>query len=363
MDDSFDDMYGSVSDAKKSNHTMEPPTLSRWDIEDMLEEEKEKKEEAKKQAPKLPATVVLPTANILPPAASIPPFASMPSAANNMADTNATMPSNNAMPPTVSKTGSNTSVASTFTSGSSFSTPQRNGGKFTMRKFGSPGPSTYKVKTPTRRTPSLEINFWPIGYSIACVCYLLNDRGKESYAWKQFVTERVIQGASAGDNEDWQGFTFTPALTNVTLVEKRQEAHGSNEPLLGYNDYPERFLFFTLKCNPTFEDTRAKVTDFGNKLLEFFRYVSFPPYYIGEIDSIFTSKKLRDSLMNTKHELWEIIEKAKLRIVEEESLDSFFLDEKIKELVPEELMAKPSSEWPAAVVRKLYRSGQLPEDF
>ena len=60
-------------------------------------------------------------------------------------------------------------------------------------------------------------------------------------------------------------------MTNVTLVEKRQEAHGSNEPLLGYNDYPERFLFFTLKCNPTFEDTRAKVTDFGNKLLEFFR--------------------------------------------------------------------------------------------
>ena len=67
--------------------------------------------------------------------------------------------------------------------------------------------------------------------------------------------------------------------------------------------------------------------------------------------------------MNIKHELWEIIEKAKLSIVKKQSLDSFFLDEKIKELVPEELMAKPSSEWPAAVVRKLYKSGQLPEDF
>ena len=50
--------------------------------------------------------------------------------------------------------------------------------------------------------------------------------------------------------------------------------------------------------------------------------------------------------MNIKHELWEIIEKAKLSIVKKQSLDSFFLDEKIKELVPEELMAKPSSEWP-----------------
>ena len=129
LDNSFDDMYGSVSDAKKYNHTMEPPTLSRWDIEDMLEEETEKKEEAKKQAPKLPATVVLPTANILPPTASIPPFASMPSAANYMADTNATMPSNNAMPPTILKNGSNASVT---TAGGSFSTPQRNGGKFTM---------------------------------------------------------------------------------------------------------------------------------------------------------------------------------------------------------------------------------------
>ena len=95
----------------------------------------------------------------------------------------------------------------------------------------------------------------------------------------------------------------TLVLTNLTLVEKRQEAHGSNEPLLWYNEYPKRFLFFTLKCNPIFENTRAKITDFGNNLLEFFRYVSFSPYYIGEIDSIFNSKKLRDSLMNTKHEL------------------------------------------------------------
>ena len=78
--------------------------------------------------------------------------------------------------------------------------------------------------------------------------------------------------------------------------------------------------------------------------MEFFLYASFFPYYIGEIDSIFTNKKLRDSLMNTKHELWLIIEKAKLRIVEEDSLDSFFLDEKIKKLVPEKLMTKPLSE-------------------
>ena len=59
--------------------------------------------------------------------------------------------------------------------------------------------------------------------------------------------------------------TSTPALNNLTLVEKHQEAHGLNESLLGYNDYPKRFLFFTFKCNPTFEDTRAKVTGFGHQ--------------------------------------------------------------------------------------------------
>ena len=42
IDDSFDDMYGSVSDAKRSTLSMKPPTLSRWDIEDMLQEEKKK---------------------------------------------------------------------------------------------------------------------------------------------------------------------------------------------------------------------------------------------------------------------------------------------------------------------------------
>ena len=35
--------------------------------------------------------------------------------------------------------------------------------------------------------------------------------------------------------------------------------------------------------------------------------------------------------MNTKHELWSIIEQAKLIIVEEECLDSFFMDDKIME--------------------------------
>ena len=59
--------------------------------------------------------------------------------------------------------------------------------------------------------------------------------------------------------------TSTPALNNLTLVEKHQEAHGLNESLLGYNDYPKQFLFFTFKCNPTFEDTRAKVTGFGHQ--------------------------------------------------------------------------------------------------
>ena len=48
--------------------------------------------------------------------------------------------------------------------------------------------------------------------------------------------------------------------------------------------------------------------------------------------------------MNTKHELWSIIEQAKLRIVEEECLDSFFMDDKIMELVPDELLARPANE-------------------
>ena len=190
---------------------------------------------------------------------------------------------------------------------------------------------------------------------------LLDERGKESYAWKPFLVNRVITGASEGDDEDWKNFNFTPSITSVCLVEKRKVPHGPNEAILGWNDYPQLFLSFTFMSNPNFEDTRAKVEEFGNKMLEFLRYPAFPPYYIGEVDNTFTSKKLRDSLLNIDHELWKMIQRAKLRIAEEESLDSFFMDDKIMKLVPTEIKARPSNEWPEAVVRKLYRSGQLPE--
>ena len=105
------------------------------------------------------------------------------------------------------------------------------------------------------------------------------------------------------------------------------------------------------------------MTDLGNKMLEFIRFEAFPPYYIGEIDNTFSSKKLRNSLMEANHELWRMIQRAKVRVVEEYTLDSFFLDEKIKNLVPGELWKVPTAKWPASVLMKLYRSGKLPEDF
>ena len=146
-------------------------------------------------------------------------------------------------------------------------------------------------------------------------------------------------------------------------MEKRREAHGPDEALLGYNDYPERFLLFNLMSNPTFEKTTEKVTEFGKKMLELLQFESFASYYIGEIDDTFASKKLRDSLLSMDHELWKMIKRAKLRIVEEYTLDSFFLDQKIKELVPEELWSVPADKWPATVLMKLYRSGKLPDGF
>ena len=284
---------------------------------------------------------------------------------NTMDQPVASVPSAASMPNAVTSGGSGTSVASSFTAVSSFSTPTRKNKKHSMKKFGSPDPEQtgYKVETPTRRSPTLEVTYFQIGLTVAIVCNLLNERGRENYAWKPFIVERVINGASEGGNKDWQEFTFTPTLTNVSLVEKRKEAHGPNEAVIGWNDYAERFLFFSIKSNPSFEDTRAKVTDFGNKLLEFFRFQAVPSYYIGEIDNTFTSKKLRDSLMSTDHELWKIFEQAKLRIVEEECLDSFFMDDKIEQLVPDELMARPFAEWPEGVVRKLYKSGNLPESW
>ena len=296
------------------------------------------------------------------------PVGSVPSVARFLAV--APMPPVASMPSVSGANGmGSTSVASTVTAASSFTTPTKKGGVFEIRRFsakgggggGNGGSGTMAISTPTRRTPTLEIAYWQIGFTVVAICNLLNERGKESYAWKPFLVNRVITGASEGDDEDWKNFNFTPSITSVNLVEKRKEPHGPNEAILGWNDYPQLFLSFTFMSNPNFEDTRAKVEEFGNKMLEFLRYPAFPPYYIGEVDNTFTSKKLRDSLLNTDHELWKMIQRAKLRIAEEESLDSFFMDDKIMKLVPGEIKARPSNEWPEAVVRKLYRSGQLPD--
>ena len=113
--------------------------------------------------------------------------------------------------------------------------------------------------------------------------------------------------------------------------------------MLGYNDYPEQFLFLSLKSNLRFENTFPKVEELGKKILEFLQFKSFAEYHIGEVDSAFSSKKLRDSLFKMYHELWRMIQKAKVKVMEQHTLDSFFLDEKIKELVPEELWIAPTS--------------------
>ena len=330
-----------------------------------MKEEKEEEEEEKKPAA---TTMTSSDQTTNGTASGFLPVGSVPSVAGFLGV--APMPAVASMHSVPGDNGmSSTSVASTVTAASSFTTPTKKGGVFEIRRFcakgagggGSGGSGTMATSTPTRRTPTLEVAYWQIGFTVVAICNLLNERGKENYAWKPFLVNRVITGASEGDDEDWNNFNFTPSITGVSLVEKRKEAHGPNEAILGWNDYPQLFLSFTFMSNPNFEDTRAKVEEFGNKLLEFLRYPAFPPYYIGEVDNTFTSKKLRDSLMKTDHELWKMIQKAKLRIAEEESLDSFFMDDTIMKLVPGEIKARPSIEWPEAVVRKLYRSGQLPD--
>ena len=113
--------------------------------------------------------------------------------------------------------------------------------------------------------------------------------------------------------------------------------------MLGDNDYPEQFLLLSLKSNLRFVNMLPKVEELGKKILEFLQFESFAEYYIGGVDSAFSSKKLRDSLFKMDHELWRMIQKAKVKVMEQHTLDSFFLDEKIKKLVPEELWSAPTS--------------------
>ena len=89
-------------------------------------------------------------------------------------------------------------------------TPTKKGEVFKIRRFcakgsgggGNGGSGTMAISTPTRRTPTLEVAYWQIGFTVVAICNLLNERGKENYAWKPFLVNRVITGASEGDDED-----------------------------------------------------------------------------------------------------------------------------------------------------------------
>ena len=106
-------------------------------IQDLLEGADERKQSPGMQAREPPATVVLPTPKHLPSptqssAAAIQGAAAMPPAASQ--------PSSDAMSLSASKSGSGNSMTSAITAGSSFSTPNKKAGKFTMKKFSSPSP-------------------------------------------------------------------------------------------------------------------------------------------------------------------------------------------------------------------------------
>ena len=142
---------------------------------DDMEEEKEGEEEEEDKKPAAVSTTTssvvttIGTSNINS-VASMNPVASMPAAAG------------------ANGVGS-TSVASTVTAASSFTTPTKKGGVFEIRRFcassgggGNGGSGTMSVSTPTRRTPTLEVIYWQIGFTVVAICNLLNERGKESYA-------------------------------------------------------------------------------------------------------------------------------------------------------------------------------------
>ena len=263
-----------------------------------------------------------------------------------------------------SKQGSTTSTTSSVTDATNFTSPSKKGKKILPKSFGSPssGPKS-TMRSPAKNSPTFEVHFWQTGCIVSCVCFLLGKNKKENYAWKQFLVERVIKGASGSENQDWIDFNFTPTIMDVKLENRRAIPHGPDEALTGWNEYPERFLCFSLTSNPDFENTRAKVEALGKRLLEMFRFHEFPSYYVGEMEQAFNARKMSNSLQESSHELWKIIENANLVLVEEENLDSFFMDEKIQILIPPALWKKSTKEWPQTLVRKLYRSGELPPWF
>ena len=339
-------------DDKKDATVSKDPFLAFLATVEEIKEEMEAEDgevEDKKPAAKETPTKVLAvkeSSSVMPSAGDISAVATMPSAVG------------------LAKQGGSTSVASSVTAATAFTSPSKKGKKILPKTFGSPGTGgKITMKTLVEDSATLAVHFWQTGFLVSCVCFLTGRNKKENYAWKQFLVERLIKSASSGEYDDWKDFKFPPTLTNVGLENRRAVPHGADVALTGWNDYPERYLYFPITSNPDFENARAKVEALGNKLLKLFRFDAFPSYYIGEMEKAFHGRKMSNSLQDANHELWKTIQQAKLVLVEEESLDSFFMDEKIIHLIPPPLWHKQTKEWPQAIVRKLYKSGELPAYF
>ena len=188
---------------------------------------------------------------------------------------------------------------------------------------------------------------------------LLDNLGRPSFVFKHHFVQEIL----AKNMQEWEDKPMHQAFASATLMQKRADKHGPNQPLLGYKDYPEKRLVLSFLCNPAFENVDAQVEKLGQRIKDLFNHELFQSVYLAFVDQHFTSRKMYNMLADPNHDYWKHVRTSKLYKIKEEHMDSFFLDQDMVQFIPLNFRKRPLSGWSENVIKKLFKSGEFRETF
>ena len=208
-------------------------------------------------------------------------------------------------------------------------------------------------------SPMIQLKYWIMGQQVVVAFDLLDNMGKTHFAFKHHFFQEIL----TTDFDEWQDKPMHHAFSSAVLLPKHAIEHGPNLPLLGYCDYPERYLVLSFLCNPAFENVDAQVEKLGLRIQDLLNHELFQSVYLAFVDQRFQSRKMYTLLANPVHDFWKHVKTAKVEKVKEEHMDSYFLDQDMISFIPVNYCNRPLPDWSGNAIKKLFKSGEFPDSF
>lgn len=209
-----------------------------------------------------------------------------------------------------------------------------------------------------RQKPALVVEYTLLGNKVIAHVNLNNVWGNPHYAFKlQFFAE-ILQTDFGG----WADKASHPAFENATVINLREVPNGGNL-IKTDNSYNVKGLNMTFLCNPTFEDAQKETEKLANTMLDIIQHDMFCGVYLAYVKNRFQRDTMFNKLKDGGNEFWKCIDTAEIKVLKYDYLDTVYLDEDIAKFIGGKIRQKPVETWPDSCIRKLYKSGVLPDHF